>query len=765
MRTSIATLLGALTVIAPSCSKPGAPVATALELELELEDEVAVDRGEARRVARLTVPVDIEPWEVKGGPRAVREGPQGQPVLRITAKMNRRVRIPGLYAAGDFDRVVVRGIFRGAHEVRVALQRGDAGRALNAPVVRARETREVQTLLFDVPELDHAAEPFDTLELRVRGPGGACEIHALDLWKRPLAARLPGTDEPPVRLPIGKQSRLARGLSSRSALVAELDVVAGHVLAFDCGQPGSLCDAARPATVSVSARSPLGEVHAETVLRPDDLPGRQAPWRSVRLDLSPLAGERATVRIELHNRRGREALAAITKPRVHVPAPDPPTVLLVTSDTHRGDHLGSLGDVRIETPALDALAARGVLFEDCWSSTNITVPSHASLLTALSNRDHRLLDNFGRLSDDATTLAERFRQAGYRTFSAVSVPILGARTSGLGQGFERTFAPTRGVSSAGDTTAALEEWLADAEGQPLFAWLHVYDAHYPYEPPAEFDRRYYPADVDPFDPSRPAIDAPRSALPQDLWELRDLEFPSAQYRAEISYLDRELGRLFEQPRVRRGIIAVTADHGEILASERQMYFNHAELYPETLHVPLILAWPGAPVQRVATPLSHLGLGRTLLDLAGLEDVAFPGRNLLEFARAPTERPRFAVSAHAFSASVAYGRWHLALHLRDHRNSLPGKRFRHEVELYDLRADPACVRNVVREHPDEARRLRTLLVEWLLAGPRTGLARTRATTSEERAELAALGYLSDEPPVEDSEWIDPDCACERCEDYR
>ncbi len=760
MRSPIAALPGALLLLA-ACAEPEGPPPA---LALVCADETPFEAGRVERVAHLTVPPEIAPWDLKGSTRQVFEGPEGEPALRLNAKNNRRVRIPGRFAAGAFDRVAVRGAFRATHELFLSLLDAE-GHEFRAPAARPDTSGGVQTILFDVPGLDRAGRVYDTLELRVRGPGGAFELHAVDLWRRPLATRLPGAGEPPARVLIGAQSRLARGLSTRSARVAELDVVAGHVLAFDVGQPAGLHDPGNALVLTVEVGAGGEVLREEVPLVAED--GRAVPWRAVRLDLGALAGERASVRVALRPASGDgEGLAALTTPTAYRPVADAPTVLLVTSDTHRADHLGSAGVVEVDTPNLDALAARGVRFEDCWSATNITAPSHASLLTALHPREHRLLDNLSRLTDDATTLAERFREAGYRTFAAVSVNMLGPDGAGLDQGFERTFAPETSTVDAEDTIAALAGWLPDAEGQPLFAWLHLYDAHYPYEPPAAFDRRYYPGGEDPFDPSRPAVDAPRTAMPQGLWELRDLEFPAAQYRAEVSYLDDALGGLLARPRFRSGIVAVTADHGEILASERQMYFNHAELYPETLHVPLILAWPGAPAgERVATPLDHLGLGRTLLDLAGLEQVEFPGRNLLDEPRDAGDRPRFALAAHGFSASVTYGRWHFALHLRSHTDSLPRKRVRHEVELYDREADPACVRDVASEHPEEVRRLRALLVDWLRSAPATGLSRARATTAEERAELAALGYLTDEPEVEETDWIDPDCDCERCLPYR
>jgi arylsulfatase A-like enzyme len=164
-------------------------------------------------------------------------------------------------------------------------------------------------------------------------------------------------------------------------------------------------------------------------------------------------------------------------------------------------------------------------------------------------------------------------------------------------------------------------------------------------------------------------------------------------------------------------------------------------------------------------VSQLDVGRTLLDLAGLAHADFPGRSLLvepEVARAP----RFALSAHAKSASIELGRWFLVLHLRTHVYSdhLPPRQL-HEVELFDLENDRACETNVVDAHPDETRRLRALLVEWLVSARAEGWAVPGATqTAEAMAELRELGYTDFGSASLTNDWFDPGCQCARCAKY-
>jgi len=306
----------------------------------------------------------------------------------------------------------------------------------------------------------------------------------------------------------------------------------------------------------------------------------------------------------------------------------------------------------------------------------------------------------------------------------------------------------------------LRGWIEESEGLPVLAFLHLFDAHHPYAPPPSHDRRYYPADRDPFDPTQPVIEARQGSMPADYWgRLRDLEYPQAQYRAEVTYLDGMLGHLLDVPRVAEGLVAFTSDHGEIL-EKAGTYFNHGELYPDTLHVPLILSGGALPDEfrgrRFAAPISQLGLARTLLDLSDLGRLDFPGRNLLARVDAGEgDDALFALSAHAKSASIRAGDWFLLLHLDDHQGTLAKPRKEHQVELFDLTADPDCLTDLSTEEPERTAALRDQLVEWLLDADPHGLSRTRTATAQELAELAGLGYATAEEVIGESEpWYTP-----------
>ncbi|MEM7518958.1 MAG: sulfatase, partial [Planctomycetota bacterium] len=338
-------------------------------------------------------------------------------------------------------------------------------------------------------------------------------------------------------------------------------------------------------------------------------------WQEARIPLESFSRKSLELRFEVLTDDDLNLSAFLSEPQWIRETDDPvPHVLLITSDTHRGDHLGAVTDrADLATPILDQLAQEGTLFERCYTTTNVTLPSHAALFTGVHPRDTGILDNRTALAEEAPTLAEAYREAGYATWAAVSTRFLSDRISGLGQGFERYSETTVGQRPAAETIATLRDWLTAEPERPTFCWLHLFDAHSPYEPPEEY----------------------RTASLRDVSTERStaahLARGQALYRGEIHYLDAELAPLLELHE--SGWTAFTADHGEALGAHG-IVFQHVELYPDTTHVPLILRGPGVPLgARISSFARHVDLGRTLLDLSGLADAPFPGSNLLTSASA------------------------------------------------------------------------------------------------------------------------------------
>ncbi|HEV7519075.1 MAG TPA: sulfatase, partial [Thermoanaerobaculia bacterium] len=289
----------------------------------------------------------------------------------------------------------------------------------------------------------------------------------------------------------------------------------------------------------------------------------------------------------------------------------PANLLLVTLDTVRADHLGAYGDAAAETPSLDRLAREGIRFAAASSPVPLTLPAHSSLLSGLLPPHHGLRNNgAGSFPADRPTLATRLSAAGYRTGAFVGAFVLDHRF-GLARGFdtyddemERDPSGGRGLDAERRGDQVVDRALAwlgkgdaasparPASRQPFFLWVHLYDAHAPYDPPAPYRDRH---------PGRP-------------------------YDGEIAFADAQLGRLLaelDRLRLTAGtVVAVAADHGEALGEHGELTHGLL-LYEPTLHVPLLLRGPGLAARVVATPVSLVDLGPTLAGLLG-KPLATPG---------------------------------------------------------------------------------------------------------------------------------------------
>jgi len=754
--SGLGAILGACSETSEPASGPGRYQALVLQRVEPLETEIQLETHK-----RLAVPEALEPWQVDDARGQVKPLGEGAWQLDYRGRGVRKISVPGPHDPSHFSQIIVAGVFRGVHNLQIRLKA--EGKA-TVPTEKLASTNRAseQQIVFNLPRLTRVPYDFDELELEVMGPDAGFALHSIDLINRPMALNLPVPEDGEGPMTIHDQSRMGVGLANDSPLYTEFDAQAGDRLQFSYGQANFLAYKDREPTLHVELEGG-GQTQRESY-ELGSLNSNKIRWHDAKIALDKFAGERVRATFSIEIKGDLLAMCGIGDLSVARPAEDAPAVLFITSDTHRADHVAASGlGVELDTPVLDALAERGLFFEQAWSSTNVTSPSHVALMTGVHPRDTQVVSNTGRMANTASadTLAEVFRANGYRTFGVTSVRHLGPRGTGLGQGFDRMTGPNSDTWTATQSLARLNAWLDDAPGQPVFVWLHLFDAHHPYTPPKGFDRRYYPEDEDPDDPTKPIIEG---QFPADMTEVRDVEFPKAQYRAEVTYLDSELKALLDQPRFKNGIIAVTSDHGEILEMDGS-YFNHSEIYPATLHVPLILTYPGVEPRRVSLPVTHTGIGRTLLNLAGLRSAPFPGDDLT-LAASPdaVEAPRFALSAHGNSASVTQNGWYFLLHLRAHRGLLREQRKKHEGELYNLTLDPNCGNNVIDSEPELTRRMRGSLIKWLTDSSGQAFLTEGTKSAAEMEQLAALGYATETEEASGSAWFDSECTCEECEKY-
>jgi arylsulfatase A-like enzyme/Flp pilus assembly protein TadD len=353
-----------------------------------------------------------------------------------------------------------------------------------------------------------------------------------------------------------------------------------------------------------------------------------------------------------------------------------PSVLLITLDTVRADRMGFLGSGRGLTPALDALARGSVVFTLAYAQAPITTASHATILTGTFPPFHRVNDFGAPLPASAPYLPDLFHKSGYRTAAFVGSLILDPR-SGTAPGFDRGFDSYdagfrlrrpgedryQTVERRGEeVTARALRWIGAAGPGPWFAWVHLYDAHDPYDPPGDLKQR----------------------------------FAATPYDGEIAAVDPLVGRL-AQAAGRAAIVAVAADHGEALG-------DHGEethglfLYDGALHVPLVVRLPqgrSAGV-RVASRVRLADLAPTLLEAAGLRvPPVMQGESLLKLLPGPdgSGLPRVAPDRPAYAESdypnQAFGWSRLVAWRADRFLYVRAPR----PELYDIAADPEATHNL------------------------------------------------------------------------
>jgi arylsulfatase A-like enzyme len=429
-------------------------------------------------------------------------------------------------------------------------------------------------------------------------------------------------------------------------------------------------------------------------------------------------------------------------------------VLFVTVDTLRADYLSCYGHARILTPSFDRVATGGALFRQAIAQSTTTTPSHASIFTSLYLQDHNVFSNFEALGNAPRTLAEIFAGRGFSTFAIVNMKHLNPEIGNVAQGFQ-TVVRSGNFRRAGATIDHVLTWLDDNGEKPFFAWVHFADVHTPYQPPPPYDRFYY--DDDERDPGKRSLSRIWHLLPPDMTDhpnflawldgITDSEWILAQYQGAVTYVDDEIGRLLdsleERGLLHRTVIVLTADHGESLG-EHDMYFVHTGLYESTIHVPLIMYFPGAGRQgvQVREVVELVDVAPTLLDYFGIPvPGAARGRSLWPLMRGEVEPSRIALVEHAGRNLVAlrsehykYVRHLRTLHIQPSYPWVEGKE-----ELYDLKKDPQERQNLIDELPNVARVFRRELK--MRRTDKQNLDVGTAEISEETEDvLRSLGYV-------------------------
>jgi choline-sulfatase len=409
-----------------------------------------------------------------------------------------------------------------------------------------------------------------------------------------------------------------------------------------------------------------------------------------------------------------------------------PSVILITLDTTRADRMGFLGCKRGLTPNLDALARQSLVFSRAYAQVPLTTPSHATILTGTYPQFNQVIDLGSALGKDVPYLPDILHQHGYHTAAFVGSQVLdpkGVAAPGFDRGFDNYDASfhSRGpgedryVSVERRATVVVEHalaWLRQHEGSPFFLWVHFYDPHDPYDPPAPFKTKY-------------------AAVPYD---------------GEVAYTDFAVGKLLAAVRSAglydRALIAVAADHGEALGEHGEQ--SHGMfLYDETLHVPLLIKLPGTPSagQRIISRVGLVDLAPTLLRELGIEiPTRMQGVPLLESIKNSSgnvagvldtknmpDRPAYAETEYpyrAFGWSSLWA-WRSGKYLYI---DAPQK------ELYDQSVDPGALRNQANSSTAVSETMQSHLDEFRRKTSNSAAA-SAALTADQAEQLQALGYVS------------------------
>lgn len=469
--------------------------------------------------------------------------------------------------------------------------------------------------------------------------------------------------------------------------------------------------------------------------------GTSSVGGAVDLEMPPALPPKALLSLRLTGRdgppRGRATITALELER----SVRPVDVVLIVIDTLRPDHLGCYGDERGLSPAIDALARDGIVFENAIATAPITGPSHASLMTSRWACETGVVNNCVNTPSPALPmLAELLRDLDYDTRAVVSISPIHA-DFGFARGFA-AFADELGAGTLapGDTVVARAREQLDRSRRPFFLWAHFSEPHEPYDAHGLVKRT---AEV--------RLGARRVRLDFSLADqVVNGQGLHERYAREVAACDSSVGVLLDELR-RRGLydealIVFAADHSEALG-EHGLIGHVENVYDDLIHVPLVVKPPHAarlkPGQRrrdlaslvdvLPTVLAQLGRpplpgarGRDLLDPAaarGGDDAVFA-----ETHRPQAKRTLYALrgARHKIVHEPATGAW----------------------EFYDLRHDPGERRDLYRPGHAQARRwqarLEALLAELRAsgaAGATAGSEETAAPALDERARraLRALGY--------------------------
>ncbi|MFQ5353410.1 MAG: sulfatase-like hydrolase/transferase [Thermodesulfobacteriota bacterium] len=476
-------------------------------------------------------------------------------------------------------------------------------------------------------------------------------------------------------------------------------------------------------------------------------------WHDVDIDISHYGGEE----VDFHFRNksglvmglGPLEIVSKLKKKIKPRSVSQTNVLIITLDAVRADHLGFMGNKTVKTPCLDRMAAEGVVFKNHFAQSHITIPSHVSMLASKFPRTINTMDNYKYNFPVLNTIPERLGKEGYRCSAVVSAALLNPEwCRGIERGFGDYF-PVLGMERAGSQCVnILSDWISADREKPFFSWIHIFDAHFPYQAPKPFHKMYAAGTGK----DSKAVDSVEMHALTKNWltqkGITDVDLPISEYGAEITYLDYELDRLFKHMEalgvLDNTLIMITADHGEYLG-ERGNYFCHVGVFDETMRIPLIIRLPEKlPAGEVVEGMSmNIDLVPTALEILGLKGDGLEGSSLMPLIEKKAEEVHEYVideGAHGSQIAIRTTKWKFIKTLEDVSYSPGFKLKKGLTELYDLVNDPGETTNAAKENSAVTAGFETLLSKWLAERRGGEEAEMIEADEETKQKLEALGYL-------------------------
>ena len=415
-----------------------------------------------------------------------------------------------------------------------------------------------------------------------------------------------------------------------------------------------------------------------------------------------------------------------------------PNIIFICVDTLRADRLACYGYENIETPNIDSIAEKGVLFSQAVTQVPVTLPSHCSIFTSQNPIVHNVRENGTyRLDNSETTLAEILKENGYRTAAFIGGFPLDSRF-GLNQGFEVYDDDLSGEKivshtenkiwqghefssferKAADVIKSAIKWLSAYKEQRFFLFIHLFDPHAPYSPPDPFNKDYK---------------------------------KKRRYDGEVAYVDYSLGELFENLRnwklIKDALIIFTSDHGESLGEHE--YFTHGKkLYEPSMRIPLIISFPSLlPKGKVIDVLVRsIDIMPTILGILGIKPLKkFQGINLMPvISRGNTEKLNLTSYGETLLPKLRFGdeelrsyrtnKWKYIRYTKDNKMV--------KEELFYLENDPKEHQNLSKTGKGKSKAFSLLLDELIEHDRKISTKRNTHFKMDEETirKLKSLGYI-------------------------